>query len=115
VQRYVSGRALQYTLRNPHIADIAASFQETVIYTLIRKSLLACKLKKTSQLVIGGGVAANNRLREKFYEQSNEKDVDVYFPPKEFCLDNAAMVAGLGYRLFQRGCRSDLTLSADSN
>jgi N6-L-threonylcarbamoyladenine synthase len=114
-QRYVSGRALQYTLRNPHIADIAASFQETVIDTLIQKSLLACKLKKTSQLVIGGGVAANNRLREKFYEQSNGKDVNVYFPSKEFCLDNAAMVAGLGYRLFQKGYRSDLSLSADSN
>ncbi|MFH1578143.1 MAG: tRNA (adenosine(37)-N6)-threonylcarbamoyltransferase complex transferase subunit TsaD [Candidatus Omnitrophota bacterium] len=81
------------------IADIAASFQETVIDALIKKSLLACKLKNINQLVIGGGVAANNRLREKFLEAAKINDLDIYFSPKEFCTDNAVMVAGLGYSI----------------
>lgn len=93
--------------------DIAASFQETVIDTLIKKSTLACKLKKVNRLVMGGGVVANSRLREKFYRIAKEQRLNCYFPPKELCIDNAAMVAGLGYQLFRKGHRSDLTLSAN--
>jgi len=93
--------------------DVAASFQETVIETLIKKSLLACKIKKTNRLVIGGGVIANSKLRENFYASAKKIKVKVYFPPKELCLDNAAMVAGLGHRLFKKGYRSNLDLSAD--
>jgi N6-L-threonylcarbamoyladenine synthase len=81
--------------------DIAASFQESVINTLIKKSLLACKLKKTNRLVIGGGVAANSRLREKFYAYCSKEGLKCFFPSKELCLDNAAMVAGLGYQLLE--------------
>ncbi|MCX5703839.1 MAG: tRNA (adenosine(37)-N6)-threonylcarbamoyltransferase complex transferase subunit TsaD [Candidatus Omnitrophica bacterium] len=95
--------------------DIASSFQETVIDTLIKKSLLACKIKKVNRLVIGGGVVANNRLREKFYEASGEEGIVCYFPPKDLCMDNAAMVAGLGYRLFKQGIISDLGLTAQLN
>ncbi len=83
-------------------ADIAASFQEAVIGALIRKSILACRLKNTKQLVIGGGVAVNNRLRERFTQASRINNLDIYFSPREFCTDNAAMVAGLGYRLHRR-------------
>ncbi len=82
-------------------ADIAASFQETVINALIKKSILACRLKKTNQLVIAGGVAANNRLREKFDQRAIINGLDIYFSPREFCTDNAAMVAGLGYQIMK--------------
>jgi len=92
-------------------ADIAASFQYTVIDALIQKSLSACKIKKTSRLVIGGGVAANSRLRERFSVEARKKKVRLYFPVKELCMDNAAMVAGLGFRLFKKGYRSDLDFS----
>ena len=95
--------------------DIAASFQETVIDTLIKKALLACKIKKAKRLVVGGGVVANNRLREKFYEAAGEKGIDCFFPQKELCMDNAAMVAGLGYQLFKRGVKSGLDLTAQLN
>lgn len=97
------------------IADIAASFQETVIDTLIQKSLLACKIKKINRLVMGGGVVANHRLREKFSQEAKYSRVKAYFPDKQLCLDNAAMVAGLGYRLFKKGYRAALDLSADLN
>jgi N6-L-threonylcarbamoyladenine synthase len=102
-------------LTNRQIQDIAASFQETVIDALIEKSLLACKIKKTKQLIIGGGVVANYRLREKFYEAGRIKGINCYFPPKDLCLDNAAMVAGLGYQLFKKGYRSSSYLGTDLN
>lgn len=110
---YVRDSNIQHPTSN--IRDIAASFQETVIDTLIKKSLLACKIKNTDQLVIGGGVVANNRLREKFSETAKKTRIKVYFPLKELCLDNASMVAGLGYQLFKKGYRDSLTLSADLN
>jgi len=93
------------------ICDIAASFQETVIDALVRKSLLASRMKKTDSMVIGGGVVANKRLREKFYQATAQERIKCYFPQPQLCLDNAAMVAGLGYQLFKKGYRSDLTLS----
>ncbi len=98
-------------LDNRMTRDIAASFQEAVIDTLIQKSILACKLKKVKQLMVGGGVAANKRLKEKFEEETKEKGISSFFPPGELCLDNAAMVAGLGYRLYKKGQRSDLYLT----
>jgi N6-L-threonylcarbamoyladenine synthase len=96
-------------------SDIAASFQETVIDTLIEKSLLACRLKKTKHLVLGGGVVANSRLREKFSRAASGNGINLFFPPKALCTDNAAMVAGLGYRLFKKGHRSDLNLDVKLN
>jgi N6-L-threonylcarbamoyladenine synthase len=96
-------------------ADIAASFQEAVIDCLIKKSLLACKLKKINRLVLGGGVVANNRLREKFIQEAKSKDISCYFPSKELCMDNASMVAGFGYQLYKRGSKSGLDLTPNLN
>jgi len=96
-------------------SDIAASFQEAVIDTLIHKALFACKQKKVKSLVIGGGVVANSRLREKFGAIFKREGIICYFPSKELCLDNAAMVAGFGYQLFKKGKRSGLDLTADLN
>ncbi|MDD5431790.1 MAG: tRNA (adenosine(37)-N6)-threonylcarbamoyltransferase complex transferase subunit TsaD [Candidatus Omnitrophica bacterium] len=95
--------------------DIAASFQETVIDSLISKAFLACKVKKIKTLVIGGGVAANNRLRNKFFESAKAQGVKCFFPPKLLCMDNAAMVAGFGYRLYKKGHKSGLYLNAELN
>jgi len=92
---------IRYPLPATRIPDIAASFQEAVIDVLIKKSILACRLKNTRRLVLGGGVAANNRLREKFTQEAKVSGLNIYFSPKEFCTDNAAMVAGLGYQMTQ--------------
>ena len=105
----------QSTVHNQLVRDTAASFQEAVIDTLIKKSLLACKLKKTNRLVIGGGVAANNRLRERFYSEAEKNSLNIYFPHPKLCMDNAAMVAGLGYQLFKKGYKSGLDLNIDLN
>jgi N6-L-threonylcarbamoyladenine synthase len=97
------------------VADIAASFQETVIDTLVKKSLLACRIKKVNRLAIGGGVVANKHLRERFYQAGKDYGLTCYFPEASLCMDNAAMVAGLGYQLFKKGYRSNLYLTADLN
>lgn len=81
--------------------DFCASFQDAVVSILLKKSLGACKKKKTKILVTGGGVIANRYLRERLRDASSKENIKVYFPPLRFCLDNAAMVAGLGYRLYK--------------
>ena len=96
-------------------ADISASFQEAVVDTLVKKAILACKIKKVSRLVVGGGVVANNRLRDKFYEAAAAHNLNCYFPAQSLCMDNAAMIAGLAYQLFKKGYRSDLSLTVDLN
>jgi len=108
--------AVLYAVKNRKLSlkkkkNIAASFQETVISALIEKSILACKMKSAVRLVIGGGVAANNRLRLRFIEETGSCGIKCYFPPKALCMDNAAMVAGMGYQLYKSGKRSDLRLT----
>jgi N6-L-threonylcarbamoyladenine synthase len=112
--------AVLYTVGGKRLAvndkrNIAASFQEAVCDTLIKKSLLACRLKKTDRLFIGGGVVANNRLREKFHAQMLKEKIRVNFPAPGLCTDNAGMVAGLGYRLFKKGYQDNLDLSVSLN
>jgi N6-L-threonylcarbamoyladenine synthase len=101
------------TIDHRLVCDIAASFQEAAVNTLISKSLLACRLKKIRRLVVGGGVAANQRLRDEFCVLSKERGIQVHFPAKALCMDNAAMVAGLGYRLFRKGRCSGLDLNVE--
>jgi len=93
------------------ICDIAASFQDAAIDALVRKSLLACSMKETHRLIVGGGVAVNGFLRKKMLDSAKLAGVEVSFPANEFCMDNAAMIAGLGYRLFKKGYRDDLQLN----
>lgn len=100
-------RTMGYGLK----CDIAASFQETVIDTLVKKAFLACRFKKVDRLAVGGGVAVNKRLRDKFFAEAKNSGARCCFPSKSLCLDNAAMVAGLGYCLFKKGIRSNLDLN----
>ncbi len=92
-------------------ADVAASFQNTVIDALIQKAFLACRTHHNNRLVVGGGVVMNNMLREKFQQHADSQGIACYFPPKTLCMDNAAMVAGLGYQLYKKGHQSDLFLN----
>jgi len=91
--------------------DLAASFQESVINVLVKKSLLACKRKNVTHLLIGGGVAVNRALRQKFIAGAKVVGINCFFPDLSLCLDNAAMVAGFGGYLYKRNVRSDLGLN----
>ena len=86
-------------------ANVAYAFQKSVVEVLIEKSLQACKEHKIKTLLVGGGVAANSMLRESLIKKSSEHGVSVHFPSMALCLDNAAMIAGLGSVLI-KACRS---------
>ena len=97
------------------IADIAAGFQEAVIDPLVAKTLLSCKTKKVDRVVVGGGVTANCRLRKRLIGDAAKLKIKVYYPSGQFCTDNAAMVAALGYRRYKKRGFSNLSLTAVPN
>ncbi len=81
-------------------ADIAASFQETAFKDVLEKAKKASELFPCQSIVFGGGVSSNIRLRELFAKEF--PDTPLFWPPKGLSLDNAAMIAGLGYHKFLR-------------
>ncbi len=87
-------RCLQKLEQPLPISDLAASFQETVVLTLVNKTLQAQKITGSPQIVLAGGVAANSDLRKRLLSLS---PVPVIIPRPEFCTDNAAMVASAAY------------------
>lgn len=101
-------------LRDEEINDIAASFQDAATDMLTEKAILACKRKGIRRLVLGGGVTANSQLREKMLSRTMENGIKLFLPAKRLCLDNAAMVAGLGGALYRKGLKSDLFITAHS-
>lgn len=93
----------KWNKRRVKLADIASSFQQAVISALVNKSIAACKKMKIKSLVIGGGVSANSYLRERLCKEARLEKIKFYCPPKHLCLDNASMVAALGYKLYKEG------------
>ncbi|XVV13526.1 tRNA (adenosine(37)-N6)-threonylcarbamoyltransferase complex transferase subunit TsaD [Actinoplanes sp. CA-131856] len=97
------------------IADVSASFQEAVCDVLTAKAIDACLTHGVRTLVIGGGVAANSRLRVLAEERAAKHGIEVRVPRPQLCTDNGAMVAALGSRLVAAGVvPSRLDLPADS-
>jgi len=95
------------------VADLAASAQEAIADILSHKAVRAAVRRGVPRLVIGGGVAANARLRELVAERGAEAGIEVFVPGKELCTDNAAMVAVRGAELLEAGVRDGLDLDAD--
>lgn len=98
------------------VADVAASFQEAVTDVLTRKAVLACREHGVEDLLIGGGVAANSRLRAMAQERCDAAGIRLRVPRPGLCTDNGAMVAALGAQLVAKGrAPSDLAIPADSS
>ncbi|HET7356823.1 MAG TPA: tRNA (adenosine(37)-N6)-threonylcarbamoyltransferase complex transferase subunit TsaD [Nocardioidaceae bacterium] len=98
------------------VADVAASFQEAVCDVLTAKAIDAAADRGIEDLLIGGGVAANSRLRVLAEERAAAKGIRVRVPRPKLCTDNGAMVAALGAELVARGrTPSALDLPADSS
>ena len=97
------------------VADVAASFQEAVTDVLTRKAVDACRANGVDQLVIGGGVAANSRLRALAQQRCEAAGIKLRVPRPGLCTDNGAMVAALGSQLLAREVPpSSLDFPADS-
>lgn len=91
-------------------ADIAASFQQAVVDTLLIKCRRALQQTGYKRLVIAGGVSANESLREQLAKMLGAMGGKVYYPRKEFCTDNGAMIAFAGYQRLKAGQQQDLSI-----
>lgn len=91
-------------------ADIAASFQQAVVDTLVIKCERALQQTGYKRLVIAGGVSANTSLREQLAVLLKRYGGEVFYPRKEFCTDNGAMIALAGYFRLAAGQQQDLTI-----
>ncbi len=114
VARYVEGRKAA-GLPVP-VADVAASFQEAVADVLTRKAVDACRAHGVKHLIVGGGVAANSRLRALASQRCEAAGIALRVPRPGLCTDNGAMVAALGAELAARDIApSPLDVAADSS
>jgi N6-L-threonylcarbamoyladenine synthase len=102
-------------LTDTSVNDIAYSFQKSLIEALCIKTFKAARMKHLSRIVISGGVASNSALRDSFTKKANELGIDVYFPSKILCTDNAAMIGYIAYEKMRRGIFDNLTLDSHAN
>lgn len=96
---------INYVRRHPNAAnaDLAAGFQEAVVDVLVTKVLRAARRVDARSVAIGGGVAANSRLREVFAAEAGAAGLQYLVPDRSFCTDNAAMIAAAAH--WQLGAR----------
>ncbi len=92
-------------------ADIAASFQEAIVDTLVKKSVKALKQTGLKRLVIAGGVSANTRLRERLEADLAKIRATVYYAEPALCTDNGAMIAFAGYQRLKAGQQDGLSVT----
>ena len=92
-------------------ADIAASFQEAIVDTLVKKSVKALKQTGLKRLVIAGGVSANKRLRERLEADLAKIKATVYYAEPALCTDNGAMIAFAGYQRLKAGQQDGLSVT----
>lgn len=94
-------------------ADIAASFQRAAVRAIVLKIERALDADQSCRsIVVGGGVSANSRLRSEILALGAKRALPVHLPAMEFCVDNAAMIAGLGNHRLREGLTDDLSLAA---
>ena len=96
------------------LADVCASFQEAVVEVLTTKTLAAVRSQGVGQVILAGGVAANQRLRSHLDQALAEKGIELLVPEPSLCTDNAAMVAAAGDEDLKAGRMADWSTDAHS-
>jgi N6-L-threonylcarbamoyladenine synthase len=99
---------------NLPVADLAASFQDTVAKSLTRRTINCALDYDLKTIAVGGGVAANSALRNHLETAAKNHNLTVYFPPLKLCTDNAAMIARAAVDHYDRGHFSDLSIGVRS-
>ncbi len=94
--------------------DLAASFQTVAVQSIITKIRKAVIENNIKNVVVAGGVAANNGLRNAMQELKDELKINLSIPPMKYCTDNATMIAAAGYYAYLDGRRADLSLNSKS-
>jgi len=100
--------------RDIDAADLAASFQEAIVDVQVSKTIDAAKDRGVQTVLLGGGVVANTRLRERMEKAGAEAGLRVWFPELALCTDNGAMIAVAGASRLSRGERTELDAAADA-
>jgi N6-L-threonylcarbamoyladenine synthase len=103
-------RKLDLQERDRQLADIAASFQEAVVDTLVDKTILALQQTDVRAVCLAGGVAANKRLRHRLRDEIERRDIPFYCPSPVLCTDNAVMIGAVGTFYLNRGLRDDFAI-----
>ncbi|HLR21800.1 MAG TPA: tRNA (adenosine(37)-N6)-threonylcarbamoyltransferase complex transferase subunit TsaD [Tissierellaceae bacterium] len=97
------------------IKDVAASFQQSVLDVLVDKTFKLAKEKDSKKIALAGGVAANEGLRNMLKARGEEEGIEIYYPSKILCTDNAAMIGAAGYFNYKDGVESDLDFKVEPN
>ena len=96
-------------------ADVAASFQQAVLDVLVQKTIHAAEQSGVDTILLAGGVAANGTLREQLQQAAAAKGMQVYYPPVQFCTDNAAMIGAAAHYKAIRQEYAPLSLDVNPN
>ena len=99
--------------QNQEVRDLVASFQRTVVSTLVRGLVKGAETHRPRSLLLTGGVAANSRLRRDAAAAAARLDLPLFVPPLELSTDNAAMIAAAGFVSLRRGVRAGWDLNAE--
>ena len=95
-------------LVGPPTMELLASFQRTVVWELVRRTLKAAEEAGARSVLVSGGVAANGELRATFEREASKRGIEVFFPSRELSTDNAAMIAAAAYpKLLQGECQGE--------
>ncbi|HEY8363123.1 MAG TPA: tRNA (adenosine(37)-N6)-threonylcarbamoyltransferase complex transferase subunit TsaD [Tissierellaceae bacterium] len=97
------------------IEDVAASFQQAVLDVLVEKAFRLAKERGMNKIVLAGGVAANQGLRDMMNLRGEEEGIKIYYPSRILCTDNAAMIGSAAYFNYMAGNVSNLHLNVEPN
>ena len=100
---------------NQTISDISLEFQNSIIDSLVNRTILLSNELKINKVAICGGVSANTAIKTALKNECDKNNIKFFYPENIYCTDNAAMIASAGYYEFINGKRSKLYLNADAN